>query len=53
MFSDTIRKLADTGLAEARVLTADPLGFWISSMMAGICKAGAAKMNIDAVSPAE
>ena len=36
MFSDTIGKLADTGLTKAPFLTSNPVGFWISSMMAGI-----------------
>ena len=36
MFAEAITKLADTGSSKARFLTENPLGFWISSMMAGI-----------------
>ncbi len=36
MFADAIGKLADTGAAKARFLAENPVGFWISSMMAGI-----------------
>ena len=36
MFADMIDKLADTGSSKARFLETNPLGFWISSMMAGI-----------------
>lgn len=36
MFADAIGKIADTGAAKARFLAENPLGFWISSMMAGI-----------------
>lgn len=35
-FADTIAKLADAGGGKARFLERNPLGFWISSMMAGI-----------------
>jgi nitrite transporter NirC len=36
MFTDGIAKLADAGAAKARYLAENPVGFWISSMMAGI-----------------
>lgn len=36
MFAEAIAKLADTGATKARFLNENPLGFWISSMMAGI-----------------
>lgn len=36
MFADGIAKLAEAGSAKARYLADNPLGFWISSMMAGI-----------------
>lgn len=36
MFADAITKLADSGGSKARFLTENPLGFWISAMMAGI-----------------
>jgi nitrite transporter NirC len=36
MFTETVSKLADAGAAKARFLDENPLGFWVSSMMAGI-----------------
>lgn len=36
MFAEAISKLAETGASKGRFLTENPLGFWISSMMAGI-----------------
>jgi nitrite transporter NirC len=36
MFSEAVTKLADAGAGKARFLAENPLGFWISSMMAGI-----------------
>src|SRR5881227_3542387 len=36
MFADTVSKLAEAGGGKARFLRDNPLGFWISSMMAGI-----------------
>ena len=36
MFSEAVTKLADTGSSKARFLAENPIGFWISSMMAGI-----------------
>lgn len=36
MFADTVSKLSETGAGKVRFLAANPLGFWISSMMAGI-----------------
>src|SRR3954471_3999310 len=36
MFTEAVDKLADAGAGKARYLTENPLGFWISSMMAGI-----------------
>jgi nitrite transporter NirC len=36
MFAEAVTKLADLGAAKARFLTENPLGFWISAMMAGI-----------------
>ena len=36
MFSEAVTKLADAGAGKARFLRENPLGFWISSMMAGI-----------------
>jgi nitrite transporter len=36
MFTETVSKFADAGAAKARFLDENPLGFWVSSMMAGI-----------------
>ena len=36
MFAATVTKLAETGLQKARYMQRNPVGFWISSMMAGI-----------------
>ena len=36
MFAEAVTKLAETGASKARFLTENPLGFWISSMMAGV-----------------
>jgi nitrite transporter NirC len=36
MFAEAVAKLAETGAGKARYLSENPLGFWISSMMAGI-----------------
>lgn len=36
MFADTVSKLAEAGAGKARVLNDHPLGFWVSSMMAGV-----------------
>ena len=36
MFAEATSKLADIGATKARFLGENPLGFWISSMMAGI-----------------
>src|SRR3954447_4507264 len=36
MFADTVSKLAEAGGGKARFLDQNPLGFWVSSMMAGI-----------------
>jgi nitrite transporter NirC len=36
MFAETVSKLADVGAGKARFLEHNPLGFWVSSMMAGI-----------------
>lgn len=36
MFADTVSKLSEMGAGRARFLEENPLGFWISSMMAGI-----------------
>src|SRR5919202_346144 len=36
MFAEAVDKLAETGAAKARYLSENPLGFWISAMMAGI-----------------
>jgi nitrite transporter NirC len=36
MFTEAIDKLAGAGAGKVRFLTENPLGFWISSMMAGI-----------------
>ena len=36
MFAETVSKLAEAGAAKARFLDENPLGFWLSSMMAGI-----------------
>jgi nitrite transporter len=36
MFAETVSKLADAGAGKARFLDENPLGFWVSSMMAGI-----------------
>lgn len=36
MFADTVAKFADSGAGKVRFLAENPLGFWLSSMMAGI-----------------
>lgn len=36
MLSDAIQKLASTGASKGRFLAENPLGFWLSAMMAGI-----------------
>ena len=36
MFDETLKKLADLGAGKAKMLTGNPTGFWIATMMAGI-----------------